>query len=346
MRIAITGGAGYIGSHTLLDLLGQGHETLVIDNFSNASPEALRRVKTLSNRTFDTQTQNITDNQNLSALFDEFKPEAVIHFAGLKAVGESEEIPLTYYQENIQGTISLLRAMDACGCQNIIFSSSATIYGMPDYLPFDEAHQARPINTYGRTKYFAEEIIHDWTKTNAQKSAVILRYFNPVGAHKSGMIGEDPSGIPNNLVPFIAQVAIGRREALSVFGDDYDTPDGTGVRDYIHITDLASGHVAALDYIAEHNGFETVNLGTGQGYSVLEVVAAFEKASGRTIPTIIKPRRKGDLASSYADCKKAKNLLGWHAHFGIDKMCEDVWRWQSQNPNGYGEGDDNLHPAL
>ena len=337
MRIAITGGAGYIGSHTLLDLLGEGHETLVIDNFSNASPEALRRVKTLSNRTFDTATQTITDHNALGALFDDFKPEAVIHFAGLKAVGESEEIPLTYYQENIQGTISLLRAMDGCGCQNIIFSSSATIYGMPDYLPFDEAHQAKPINTYGRTKYFAEEIIHDWTKTSATKSAVILRYFNPVGAHKSGMIGEDPNGIPNNLVPFIAQVAIGRREALSVFGDDYDTKDGTGVRDYIHITDLASGHVAALDYIANHDGFETVNLGTGKGYSVLEVVAAFEKASGQTILTSIQPRRKGDLASSYADCQKAKKLLGWQARFGIDKMCQDVWRWQSQNPNGYGD---------
>ena len=341
MRIAITGGAGYIGSHTLLDLLGQGHETLVIDNFSNASPEALARVKTLSNRTFDIATQNITDYHALHALFDEFRPEAVIHFAGLKAVGESEEIPLTYYQENIQGTISLLRAMDACGCQNIIFSSSATIYGLPDYLPFDEAHQARPINTYGRTKYFAEEIIRDWTKTSAEKAAVILRYFNPVGAHKSGMIGEDPNGIPNNLVPFIAQVAIGRREALSVFGDDYDTPDGTGVRDYIHITDLASGHVAALDYIADHNGFEAINLGTGQGYSVLEVVAAFEKASGQAIPTTIQPRRKGDLASSYAECKKAKKLLGWQARFGIDEMCEDVWRWQSQNPNGYDKPDTN-----
>lgn len=335
MRIAITGGAGYIGSHTLLDILGDGHEALVIDNYANSSPEALARVKSLSNRTFEMSEQTITDQPSLSETFQQFKPEAVIHFAGLKAVGESEDIPLTYYEENIQGTISLLRAMDGCGCKNIIFSSSATVYGLPDYLPFDEAHPTAPINTYGRTKYFAEEIIHDWTKTDPAKSAVVLRYFNPVGAHKSGMIGEDPAGIPNNLVPFIAQVAIGRRDALSVFGNDYETKDGTGVRDYIHINDLASGHVAAVDYIAEHTGFEAINLGTGRGYSVLEVVAAFEKASGKAIPLRYEPRRKGDLASSYAECDKAKRLLGWHAQFGIDEMCEDVWRWQSQNPKGY-----------
>ena len=335
MRIAITGGAGYIGSHTLLDILGDGHEALVIDNFANSSPEALSRVKSLSNRQFESVEESITSTANLSAIFADFQPEAVIHFAGLKAVGESEEIPLTYYEENIQGTISLLRAMDECGCRNIIFSSSATVYGLPDYLPFDEAHSTIPINTYGRTKYFAEEIIHDWTKTHAEKSAIILRYFNPVGAHKSGMIGEDPSGIPNNLVPFIAQVAIGKRDALYVYGTDYDTKDGTGVRDYIHITDLASGHVAAVDYIANHTGFEAINLGTGQGYSVLEMVAAFEKASGKNIPVRHEPRRKGDLASSYADSSKAKRLLGWQAQYGIDEMCEDVWRWQSQNPNGY-----------
>ena len=335
MRIVITGGAGYIGSHTLLDLLGDEHEALVIDNYANASPEALRRVESLSNHRFDMLEETITNTDNLTKAFAAFQPEAVIHFAGLKAVGESEEIPLTYYQENLAGTISLLRAMDACGCKNIIFSSSATVYGMPHYLPFDEAHPTGPINTYGRTKYFAEEIIRDWTKTGSDKSAVLLRYFNPVGAHKSGMIGEDPSGIPNNLVPFIAQVAIGRREALSIFGDDYDTADGTGVRDYIHITDLARGHVAALDYVATHAGCEAINLGTGQGYSVLEVVAAFEKASGRTIPIRRQARRSGDLASSYADSSKAKALLGWEAQFGIDKMCQDVWRWQSQNPDGY-----------
>ena len=337
MKIAITGGAGYIGSHTLLDLLGQGHETLVIDNFSNASPEALTRVKSLSNRQFDTAHQTIIDNDALRTVFEDFRPEAVIHFAGLKAVGESEQIPLTYYQENLQGTISLLRAMDACGCRKIIFSSSATVYGVPDYLPFDEDHPTRPINTYGRTKYFAEEIIHDWTKTNAQNAAVILRYFNPVGAHKSGMIGEAPSDIPNNLVPFIAQVAVGRRAALAIYGDDYDTPDGTGVRDYIHVTDLAAGHVAAVDYIAHHTGYEVVNLGTGKGYSVREVVAAFEKAASRPIPTSTQARRQGDLASSYADSSKAKRLLGWQAHLGIDEMCADVWRWQSQNPYGYDQ---------
>ena len=335
MRIAITGGAGYIGSHTLLDVLGDGHEALVIDNFSNASPEALERAKKLSNRTFDTAHESVTNTAALTDLFETFRPEAVIHFAGLKAVGESEEIPLTYYQENIQGTISLLRAMDDCGCKNIIFSSSATVYGLPDYLPFDEAHNTKPINTYGRTKYFAEEIIRDWSKTSSDKSAVVLRYFNPVGAHKSGMMGEDPSGIPNNLAPFIAQVAVGRRAALSVFGNDYDTPDGTGVRDYIHISDLASGHVAALDYVTSHKGFEAINLGTGTGYSVLDMVAAFEKASGQKIPLDYKPRRKGDLSSSYANAEKARQLLGWQARFGIDEMCEDTWRWQSQNPKGY-----------
>lgn len=337
MRIAITGGAGYIGSHTLLQLLSDGHESLVIDNFSNASPESLARVKQLSNRTFETEKQTITDAKALGEIFAEFKPEAVIHFAGLKAVGESEEIPLTYYHENIHGTINLLQAMDACGCKNIIFSSSATVYGLPNYLPFDEAHPTGPINTYGRTKYFAEEIIKDWTNTGSGKAAIALRYFNPVGAHETGLIGEDPTGIPNNLVPFIAQVAIGKRDALSVFGDDYDTPDGTGVRDYIHITDLANGHVAALNYIANFSGYDAINLGTGRGYSVLEVVAAFEKASQRKVPVSMKPRRKGDLASSYADSSKAKKLLGWQAKFDIDKMCEDVWRWQSQNPNGYDE---------
>ena len=335
MRIAITGGAGYIGSHTLLDVLGDGHEALVIDNFSNASPEALARVQKLSNRTFDIAHETVTNTAQISALFDDFRPDAVIHFAGLKAVGESEEIPLTYYQENIQGTISLLHAMDKCGCNNIIFSSSATVYGLPDYLPFDEAHNTKPINTYGRTKYFSEEIIHDWSKTNAQKSAVILRYFNPVGAHKSGIMGEDPAGIPNNLVPFIAQVAIGRRPALAVFGTDYDTPDGTGVRDYIHISDLAAGHVAALSYVARHTGFEAINLGTGRGYSVLEMVAAFEKASGKKIPLDYQPRRKGDLPCFYADAEKARQLLGWQACFSIDEMCQDSWRWQSQNPTGY-----------
>lgn len=337
MRVVITGGAGYIGSHTLLEILGDGHEALVIDNFSNASPESLNRAKILSNRNFETAEQTVTECTSLCALFEDFQPDAVIHFAGLKAVGESEEMPLTYYEENINGTIALLRAMDKSGCRNIIFSSSATVYGMPHYLPFDEAHPTAPINTYGRTKYFAEQIIHDWTKTAADKSAVMLRYFNPVGAHKSGMIGEDPSGIPNNLVPFIAQVAIGRREALSVFGNDYDTKDGTGVRDYIHITDLALGHVAALDYLETHNGYEVINLGTGNGYSVLEVVAAFEKASGTDIPLRIEPRRKGDIACFYADASKAKKLLGWQAQYDIEAMCEDVWRWQSQNPYGFAK---------
>ena len=339
MRIAITGGAGYIGSHTILDILEQGHEALVIDNFANASPEALVRVRSLSNRVFDTKEQTITDTSALAEQFAAFKPEAVIHFAGLKAVGESEEKPLAYYQENLFGTISLLQAMDACDCKRIIFSSSATVYGLPDYLPFDERHGLSPINPYGRTKYFSEQVISDWCKTDPQRSAILLRYFNPVGAHHSGSIGEDPSGIPNNLVPYIAQVAVGRRPALQAYGNDYDTPDGTGVRDYIHISDLASGHVAAVDYASRNTGLEAINLGTGKGASVLEMVAAFERASGKTIPIQIMPRRKGDLDSSYADCQKAKALLNWQAQYTIDDMCRDVWRWQSKNPYGYGQKD-------
>ena len=335
MRILVTGGAGYIGSHTLLDLLAADHEVRVVDNFANASPVAMTRVARLSNRQFDTVEASITDGRALEEICADFKPEAVIHFAGLKAVGESEALPLSYYEENVFGSIALLKAMDKCQCRHIVFSSSATVYGLPHYLPYDEAHPLAPVNPYGRTKYFIEEIIRDWAATDPTKSAMLLRYFNPVGAHKSGDIGEDPQGIPNNLVPYIAQVAVGRRAALQVFGDDYDTPDGTGVRDYIHVTDLAAGHVAALNYVAAHKGVEAVNLGTGRGHSVLEMVAAFAAASGQPIPYEIKPRRKGDVDSSYADTAKAKRLLGWTAKRSIAEMCADVWRWQSQNPQGY-----------
>lgn len=335
MRIAITGGAGYIGSHTLLEVLAADHEAIIIDNYANSSPVSLSRAKTLSNREFAHYEASINHLADLEAIFDKHRPEAIIHFAGLKAVGESEEKPLSYYDENVSGTISLLKAMDKFGCKKIVFSSSATVYGLPDYLPFDEEHPLRPINPYGRTKFFNEEIIRDWASIDDEKSAVLLRYFNPVGAHSSGMIGEDPNGIPNNLVPFIAQVAVGRRDKLNIFGDDYNTHDGTGVRDYIHVSDLASGHVAALNYAASHKGVEAINLGTGKGNSVLDVVKAFEKASGQKITYEVQPRRKGDLDQSYADTKKAENLLRWRAVKSLEDMCQDVWRWQSQNPNGY-----------
>ena len=337
MRIVITGGAGYIGSHTLLDVLAADHEAIIIDNYANSSPMSLARAKTLSNRDFDHYDASLNHKADLEAIFESHKPEAVIHFAGLKAVGESEEMPLTYYDENVTGTINLLKVMDKFGCKRIVFSSSATVYGLPDYLPFDETHPLRPINPYGRTKYFNEEIIRDWAGTDAEKSAVLLRYFNPVGAHSSGMIGEDPNGIPNNLVPFIAQVAVGRRAHLNIFGDDYNTPDGTGIRDYIHVSDLASGHVAALTYAASHTGVEAINLGTGKGYSVMDMVKAFENASGKSIAYTMMARRKGDLDQSFADTKKATKLLGWQATKTIDDMCQDAWRWQSQNPNGYEE---------
>ena len=337
MRILLTGGAGYIGSHTLLQLLQQQHELCVIDNFSNAAPEALMRVARLSNRSFDHHDATILDSGRLDEIFDNFQPEAVIHFAGLKAVGESDVKPLSYYEENVFGTIQLLKAMDRAKCRRIVFSSSATVYGTPHYLPYDEAHPLAPVNPYGRTKYFIEEILKDWAKTDADKAVMLLRYFNPVGAHPSGDIGEDPMGVPNNLMPFIAQVAIGHRPVLNVFGNDYDTPDGTGVRDYIHVDDLARGHAAALDYITRHKGVEAVNLGAGKGVSVLEMVQAFEQASGVSVPLHFAPRRPGDLPQFWADASKAKRLLNWEVEKSLTDMCADVWRWQSQNPHGYGE---------
>ena len=337
MRVLVSGGAGYIGTHTLLSLLSNNHEVAVVDDFSNSSSEALRRVRKLSNKDFEFTQADICDSATLDKLFSDFKPEAVIHFAGLKAVGESEAYPMKYYEKNVAGSLNLLKAMDAHNCRKIIFSSSATVYGEPDYLPFDENHKLNPVNPYGRTKYFVEQIIHDWAATNRLKSAVLLRYFNPVGAHSSGEIGEDPLGIPNNLVPFIAQVAVGRRDKLKVFGNNYNTPDGTGVRDYIHVTDLAEGHLAALNFSIMHQGVEAINLGTGKGYSVLDVVQAFAKASKKDIPYEFVARRPGDVDSSYADIKKAKNILGWQSKLGLNEMCADVWRWQSQNPEGYGD---------
>ena len=335
MRILVTGGAGYIGSHTLISLLSKKHEICVVDNYANSSPIALDRVRGLTNYDFEQYELDIGDRPKLSGVFAEFQPEAVIHFAGLKAVGESAWDPLLYYQENVGGAISLLKAMEASNCRQIVFSSSATVYGKPHYLPYDENHPLAPINPYGRTKFFIEEIIKDWAKTANDNKAILLRYFNPVGAHTSGEIGEDPDGIPNNLLPFIAQVAVGRRKHLNIFGNDYDTRDGTGIRDYIHVSDLANGHVAALNYFIEMRGIEIFNLGTGNGISVLEMVEAFKQASGKDVPYHIEPRRDGDLPAYWAEPKKANELLGWSANYTIDDICRDSWHWQSKNPKGY-----------
>lgn len=335
MRILVTGGAGYIGSHTLVQLLRAQHEVLVFDNFSNSSPEALKRVKQLTNANFSALEGDIQDANCLGAAFSNFGPEAVIHFAGLKAVGESNTTPLEYYAQNVSGSIELLKAMQQHDCRRIVFSSSATVYGDAKYLPYDENHPLQPTNPYGRTKYFIEEIIRDWTSSWGDASAVLLRYFNPVGADASGRIGEDPSGVPNNLVPYISQVAIGRLKKLNVFGGDYDTRDGTGERDYIHVEDLARAHLAAINFSESNCGCEAVNIGTGHGATVLEMVSAFEKAAGLSIPYQISPRREGDVATSIASVQKAKRVLGWTANLNIDEMCQSTWNWQSRNPNGY-----------
>lgn len=335
MRVLLTGGAGYIGTHTLLELLALGHELCVIDNFANSSPESLRRVRQISNRDFTELHVDIRDATALRHALTEFRPEAVIHFAGLKAVGEGEEKPVAYYETNVTGTLNLLDAMTAAECGRIIFSSSATVYGDPDYLPLDENHPCRPASVYGRTKYMAEQILTDWCRARPDVGTVILRYFNPVGAHASGRIGEDPQGTPNNLMPFIAQVAVGRLEKLSIFGDDYDTRDGTGLRDYIHVVDLARAHAAALEYGAGNPGAHVFNIGTGQGTTVHELVAAYARACGRPLPYQIVARRPGDIAASYADPSRANRVLGWRAEHGIDAMCENSWKWQEKNPSQF-----------
>ncbi len=336
MAILITGGCGYIGSHTCVELLDAGYDIVVVDNYYNSKPEALARVKELSGKDFPFYCCDIRDEAGLDAVFAAHKIDAVIHFAGLKAVGESVEQPLTYYDNNVNGTLVLCRSMIKAGCKRLIFSSSATVYGSDNVSPLGEdMHTGHVTNPYGRTKYVIEEILKDLCVSDPEFSAVLLRYFNPVGAHKSGRIGEDPNGIPNNLMPFLLQVAIGKREKLSVFGDDYDTPDGTGVRDYIHVVDLAKGHVKAVEYAMNHVGAEPINLGTGTGYSVLDMVKAFEAVNGVPVPHVIAPRRAGDIATCYSEPAKAKELLGWSAEKTLEDMCRDSWKWQSQNPKGY-----------
>lgn len=332
--ILVTGGAGYIGSHTCLQLLQTGHDLVVLDNLSNSQPEPLRRVQKLAGRQLQLVEGDIRDQTMLDAVF-RYPVKAVIHFAGLKAVGESVAEPLRYYDNNVAGTLSLLKAMKKHGCQQLVFSSSATVYGDPASVPIREHFPLSATNPYGRSKLMIEDMLRDLAHAEPDWRIAILRYFNPVGAHASGQIGEDPNGIPNNLMPFISQVAVGKRAQLSVFGDDYPTHDGTGVRDYIHVEDLARGHLCALAKLQQQAGLLTVNLGTGQGYSVLDMVKAFEQASGRPVPYSVTPRRPGDVAACYADPAQAEQLLGWRAEKTLADMCADSWRWQSQNPNGY-----------
>jgi UDP-glucose 4-epimerase len=330
----VTGGAGYIGSHTCVELLEAGHEVFVVDNLCNGHETALERVRSITSCELQFMNADIRDADMLDKIFNKFKPEAVIHFAGLKAVGESVENPLKYYDVNIGGAISLLSAMSKAGCDNIVFSSSATVYGEPQYLPYDEEHPTNPTNPYGRTKLIIENIINDWTKVGLKRSGIILRYFNPVGAHESGQIGEEPIGIPNNLMPYIAQVADGRREHLNIFGNDYETIDGTGARDYIHVVDLARAHTGALDSKILDK-FEILNVGGGGSTTVLDLLKSFELISGKKIKFEFLPRRDGDIATSWSDVSKASNKLDWKPEKNIKKICEDTWRWHKLNPVGY-----------
>lgn len=334
--ILVTGGAGYIGSHTVVELLNSGQSVVVLDNFCNSSPESLRRVEQITGKTVPFIHGDVRDTACLQQLFTDYAITAVIHFAGLKAVGESVAKPLAYYETNVQGTLNLLQVMAAHGVKKFVFSSSATVYGDPATVPIREDFPTGgTTNPYGTSKYMVERILADLCVADADWSVFVLRYFNPVGAHASGLIGEDPNDIPNNLLPYISQVAVGRLAQLSVFGNDYPTPDGTGVRDYIHVVDLALGHLAALNQLPQRSGFTAVNLGTGNGYSVLEMVQAFEAASGRSVPYQIVARRPGDIAVCYADPSSAEQILGWRATRGLTEMMADAWRWQHQNPNGY-----------
>ncbi|MCH5268886.1 MAG: UDP-glucose 4-epimerase GalE [Lachnospiraceae bacterium] len=338
MKVLVTGGAGYIGSHTCVELLEAGYEVVVLDNLYNASEESLNRVREITGKPVAFYKGDIADAQLLDTIFTKENPDCCIHFAGLKAVGESVEKPLEYYQNNIAGTLTLLQAMRKYNMKNMIFSSSATVYGDPAFVPItEECPKGQCTNPYGWTKSMLEQIFMDVQRADNEWNIILLRYFNPIGAHKSGKMGEDPNGIPNNLMPYVTQVAAGKREELGVFGNDYDTPDGTGVRDYIHVVDLAKGHVKAIQKIETGCGLEIYNLGTGTGYSVLDVVNNFEQATGVKIPYSIKPRRAGDIATCYCDPSKAERELGWKAENGIAEMCADSWRWQSNNPDGYGK---------
>ena len=336
MTVLLTGGAGYIGSHTAVELLNAGHDVVIADNYANSNPIVARRITQITGKPVKCYEADVADPAALERVFQENAIDSVIHFAGLKAVGESVRLPLDYYRNNLDSTLALLAAMEAHGVRQLIFSSSATVYGKHAALPYREDAETGPCtNPYGWTKLFIEQILRDYAAAHPDFSVVLLRYFNPVGAHESGLMGEDPRDIPNNLMPYIARVAVGTLPYLNVFGNDYPTPDGTCVRDYIHVTDLATGHMAALGYAASHTGVEVFNLGTGTGYSVLDMVHAFSRACGKEIPYRIAPRRSGDIAACYADVTKAREVLGWSARLDIDDMCRSAWNWQSRNPNGY-----------
>ena len=335
MTVLVTGGAGYIGSHTVIELLNSGNQVIIVDNFYNSQPEVLKRIKELSGKDFKFYEVDVLNKEDLTKVFEENKIDSVIHFVGYKAVGESVEKPLEYYHNNLTSTFILCEVMKKFGVKNLVFSSSATVYGLNNISPLKEELPLSTTNPYGTTKLMIEQILNDLWNSDKEWSIALLRYFNPIGAHESGRIGENPNGIPNNLMPYITQVAVGKREKLSVFGSDYDTVDGTGVRDYIHVVDLAKGHIKALEKHSKINKIEAYNLGAGKGYSVLQLVEAFEKANGVKIPYAISERRAGDVATCYADSSKAKEQLGWEAEKTIEDMCKDSWNWQSKNPNGY-----------
>ena len=339
MKVLVTGGAGYIGSQICLELLRSGHQVSVIDSLHSGSTEALKRIQTLSKCTLKFHNCDVRDSRSLNDVLGQFKPDAVIHCAGLKIINESISDPARYYDVNVGGTAVLLGAMERSGCNNIVFSSSATVYGEPHYLPCDENHPIEPTNPYGRTKFICENLLKDWSSAGLGRYAVALRYFNPVGADTSGLIGEDPNGIPNNLMPYISQVAVGRREYLQVFGDDYDTIDGTGVRDYIHVVDLAQAHMAALEHIHDLESFEVINIGTGEGLSVLQLVREFEKQSCKTVAYQIRQRRLGDAPAVWAEATQAFNKISFQATRGIIEICQDTWRWQNRNPLGYSNNE-------
>jgi len=340
MTILVTGGTGYIGSHTVVQLIEAGYSVLVLDNLANSNAEVMNRIERITGKRPLFIKGDVRDRTQLKKIFSENTIAAVVHFAGLKSVAEGGEKPLLYYDNNVTGTIALVEEMKFANVKTLVFSSSATVYGEPIFLPYTEAHPLKPINVYGQTKLMIEQVLRDLAVSDQSWKIGLLRYFNPVGAHISGLIGEDPSGTPNNLMPFLAQVAVGKRARLSIFGDDYETKDGTGVRDYIHVDDLASGHLSALEYLQQHQGILTVNLGTGHGTSVLELIDAFEKASGKLISKQIVGRRAGDLPEYYADAKYAADILKWQAQHGVERMCQDTWRWQNKNPNGFARNDE------